>query len=271
MWGSTLLYPSTSPCISDEYMNREDGPLKVALLNVSHLPAATETNFRRVFSGISGVELIVFDARNLEFPDPATIDAAIITGSIDSVNDDYEYVHAAREWLQTAEVPIFGVCFGHQLVATAFGGEVVHMPERELGYRKIMLDHPEDSLFDGVSTDPTVFLCHEDTVVTPPADATILASNETGIQAMRLGDIVSVQFHPEVDGGHARRLLTELDLPSEARKEALETVTERNAAWALQLRRLFKNFIASLEQSVEAHGPNRRGNSGEHRDKSNPA
>lgn len=224
-------------------MTQGGNPVRVALLNVSHMPEATETNFRRVFESIDNSELVVYDTRSLELPDPDTIDAVIITGSIDSVTDDHEYIHVLREWLQTTDVPVFGVCFGHQLVATVFGGEVTRMPERELGYRHITLDRPGDSLFEGLPADPTVFLCHEDTVVTPPPNATILASNETGIQAMRLGKNVSVQFHPEVDGEHAQRLLTELDLPRKARMRALATVTDANAESALRLRRIFESFI----------------------------
>lgn len=230
-------------------MARYSRPTRVGLLNVSHMPEAAAANFRRVFDPLDDVELVVYDARNLEFPEPATVDAVVVTGSIDSVNDDLAYVHAVRDWLRTAGVPVFGVCFGHQLLATAFGGEVIHMPERELGYRRIALDRPADPLFNGIADQPTVFLCHEDTVVEPPADATVLASNASGIQALRLGRSVSVQFHPEVDARHARRLLTELDLPAAARDEALATVTDANAASASSLRRLFENFIAHLHDT----------------------
>lgn len=229
-------------------------PVKIALLNVSHMPAAAEANFRRVFDSLEQVEITVYDARNLEFPDPDTIDAAVITGSIDSVNDDIEYVHAARAWVQTAGVPMFGVCFGHQLLASAFGGEVRHMPERELGYRRITLDQPGDPLFEGVPDRPTVFVCHEDTVVEPPPSATVLASNDYGIQALRHGPTVSVQFHPEVEEDHARRLLATLDLPAAAREVALETVTDENVASARLLRRLFENFVAGLRDRPDT-GP----------------
>lgn len=232
-------------------MARSNGRMRVALLNVSHTPAAAAANFRRAFQSIDDVDLVAYDARNLELPEPGAVDAAVVTGSIDSVNDDLEYVRAAREWLRTADVPVFGVCFGHQLVASAFGGEVAHMPERELGYRRIALDRPDDPLFDGVADRPTAFLCHEDTVVEPPAGATVLASNEYGIQALRLGRTVSVQFHPEVDGAHARRLLAELDLPAEWRERALETVTDANATAASRLRRLFENFVAHLDEEPD--------------------
>lgn len=224
--------------------------MRVALLNVSHLPAAAETNFRRAFDPIEDVELVVYDARNLELPESGTVDAAVITGSIDSVNDDHEYVRALREWVRAAEVPKMGVCFGHQLVATAFGGEVARMPDRELGFRRITVDRPGDPLFEGVPERPVVFLCHEDTVVSPPPDATVLASNEHGVQALRRGRDVTVQFHPEVDAAHARQLLAALPIPEGTRADALETVTEGNAAAAREVRRLFGNFVAGLHDAT---------------------
>ena len=201
---------------------------------------------------IDGAEVIAYDTRNLEFPEDGAVDAAIVTGSIDSVNDDLEYVHAARRWVRSATVPMFGVCFGHQLIGMAFGGEVARMPERELGYRRITLDRPEDPLFEGISERPMVFLCHEETVVEPPPDATVVASNDRGIQAFRRGRTVSVQFHPEASEEHARRLLTELELPATARKNALATVTEENAESARRPRRVFENFIDGLDGEREA-------------------
>lgn len=221
--------------------------MRIGLLNVSHWPAAAAANFRRALEGMDGVELVVYDARNLQLPELRAVDAVVVTGSIDSVNDDLDYVRHAREWVRTADVPIFGVCFGHQLVASAFGGEVERMQEHEVGYRQIELDRPEDPLFDGVPWRPTVFLCHEDTVVTPPPNATVLASNERGIQALRLGPTVSVQFHPEVDADHAGKLLAELDIGEATRADALETVTPENAEAALRVRRLFENFVAGLD------------------------
>lgn len=217
--------------------------MRVALLNVSHLPEDAETNFRRAFSPLADINLINYDVRNLTLPDPEAVDAAVITGSIDSVNDNREYVHAIRKWVQSVDIPIFGVCFGHQLIATAFGGAVAHMPDRELGYRRITLDRSEDPVFDGIPADPIVFLCHEDIVTTPPPTATVLASNEYGIQAFRLGQMIAVQFHPEADIDYAQRLFTELDLPDETRRDAIETITEENATMARQSRRLFENFV----------------------------
>lgn len=220
--------------------------MRVGLLNVSHLPAATEANFRRAFEPVDDVDLVVYDARNLELPAPGAVDAAVVTGSIDSVNDDRAYVNAVREWVRETDVPVLGVCFGHQLVATAFGGRVERLPEWELGYHRVALERPGDPLFDGLPPEPMVFESHEDRVVAPPPGATVLASNERGIQALRLGRTVSVQFHPEADGDHARRLLGELDLPAADRADALATVTDGNAAAALATRRLFENFVAGV-------------------------
>ncbi|TMA29035.1 MAG: GMP synthase [Deltaproteobacteria bacterium] len=101
-------------------------------------------------------------------------------------------------------VPVLGVCFGHQLLARAAGGEVVLNPRgREIGTVHVQLTEAgrRDPLFAWAGqTDIEVQATHLDAVDPLPRGATLLASNEnSAAQAFRLSQTVAaVQFHPEL-------------------------------------------------------------------------
>ncbi len=106
-----------------------------------------------------------------------------------------------------AGVPFFGSCWGLQIAVAAAGGKVQKNPRgREFGFaRRILLSdagraHP---LFTGkpaVFEAPTI---HRDEIAALPPGATLLASNEMGLQAAvfthRRGTFWGVQYHPEYD------------------------------------------------------------------------
>ena len=102
-----------------------------------------------------------------------------------------------------AGVPVLGICFGHQLLGYAFGGQVVRNP---LGWEIGSFDVEvpvEDPLFADLPATLRVNLVHQDMVASPPApDVRVLAGNpRTPIQALAVGDHVrGVQFHPEITG-----------------------------------------------------------------------
>jgi GMP synthase (glutamine-hydrolysing) len=101
--------------------------------------------------------------------------------------------------------PVLGVCFGHQLLARAAGGDVVENPRgREIGTVRVHLTDAgrRDVLFASWSTRSGIDVqaTHVDAVDPLPPGATVLASNEnTAAQAFRLSETVAgVQFHPEL-------------------------------------------------------------------------
>lgn len=98
--------------------------------------------------------------------------------------------------------PVLGVCFGHQLLARAFGGRVArHEKGLQLGNVRVTFnsDARDCPLFSGVQTEQT-FLCgHADCVYELPPGARRLASSDvTSVQAFQLDEVLfGVQFHPE--------------------------------------------------------------------------
>ncbi|PDT05951.1 GMP synthase [Rhizobium chutanense] len=145
----------------------------------------------------------VFDGERLPPPDAGT--AAIITGSWSMVTDREPWSEALGDWIREAmalDAPVFGVCYGHQLMADALGGQVdFHPGGREIGSQTISLlaDAVEDPLLAGSPRSFTAQLTHLQTVIAPPPGARVLARSEHDAhQILRYGpNAISTQFHPE--------------------------------------------------------------------------
>ena len=99
-----------------------------------------------------------------------------------------------------AGIPIFGICYGFQVMASALGGVVTQTGKSEFG--RTTLSHKSDSkLLAGLPNEFSVWMSHGDSVTTAPAGFTSTAStSDTAIVAFENGDakIAGVQFHPEV-------------------------------------------------------------------------
>ncbi len=136
-------------------------------------------------------------------PDLMGVAHIILLGSISSVYDEGEaraWIDEELAWLRRADaagVPVLGICFGAQMLAAAFGGTVEHAGRQEIGW--VMVDSGDPEL---IPPGPWLEFHHDR--CQPPAGATVLARNDLGVQAYRLGRHLAVQFHPEVDGGQFR-------------------------------------------------------------------
>jgi len=163
--------------------------------------------FQRALGENAGGYRILDPARGDILPPVASIAGILVTGSADSLLEDPGWMGEAGGWLLGASylgVPVLGVCFGHQLLADAFGGVVERAPKgRESGTVEVRLSPAglADPLFEGISEILVVHQAHSDAVVVPPVEATTFASNDhTACQAFGIGDHVrGVQFHPEFD------------------------------------------------------------------------
>ena len=133
------------------------------------------------------------------------VDHVLVLGAESSVNDPHPWIGPELAWLRTADeagVPVLGICFGAQALCAAFGGQVEAMGRQEIGWW--LVDSVDHEL---VPPGPWLEF-HGDRCLPPPA-ATVLARNDIGVQAFRLGRHLAVQFHPEVDGPILKRWLDE--------------------------------------------------------------
>ncbi|MEI6756474.1 MAG: glutamine amidotransferase [Chlorobium sp.] len=129
----------------------------------------------------------------------------IVTGSHAMVTDNLAWSLSIESWIPSlvgSGVPLLGICYGHQLLGRAMGGEVGYNPlGKEIGTVGISLTHEAegDLLFRGIPSLFAAHTTHAQSVLCLPPDAVVLARNSHDQHhAFRIGDCAwGVQFHPE--------------------------------------------------------------------------
>lgn len=147
------------------------------------------------------IEFSVYDVANGHYPDAVgECDGYIITGSRKSVYDDEAWIHRLREYvveLHETRTRLVGICFGHQIVATALGGNTeavgwaVGVHESQILIRQDFMQPYLKRI--------SALVSHRDQVTRLPREAELLASSDYCPNAMyRIGDhILTFQGHPE--------------------------------------------------------------------------
>lgn len=132
-----------------------------------------------------------------DLPDPTTVEAVVVLGSIDSAYDDsLAWLAAERAYLDRvvqAGTPTLGVCFGGQILSRVLGGTVERSPRPEVGFVDVVPDTGAAPWID----DGPWMQWHFDHFSLPPA-ARRLAHNDAGLQAFVRDRVVGTQFHPEI-------------------------------------------------------------------------
>jgi len=140
-----------------------------------------------------------------ELPEHGEVEAVVVTGSKAMVSHREDWSEGTADWLRVAldmRVPILGVCYGHQLLAHALGGEVGPNPKgREMGTVQVVCEAEvaEDPLFSAGPREFPVQATHLESVLAPPAGAGRLARSELDENMiLRFGEHAwGVQYHPE--------------------------------------------------------------------------
>lgn len=131
----------------------------------------------------------------------------VVTGSPAMVTERAPWSENTAAWLKAAverQVPVLGVCYGHQLLAHAFGGQVGFRDQgRESGTFPVTLTREggQDPLLGQLPETFPAHLTHAQSVLALPSEAVLLAhSDGEPNQAFRIGRHAwGVQFHPEFD------------------------------------------------------------------------
>ena len=144
----------------------------------------------------------IFDGA--EFPDPAGLDGILITGSAAGVYDNHlAWMAPLRAFIRKAyasATPMLGICFGHQIMADALGGDV-RKSEKGWGLGRHVYEVKQRPDFLGGNLPEFAIACsHQDQVIGPPPEADVfLASDFTPNAGLvyRNGRAMSLQPHPE--------------------------------------------------------------------------
>jgi len=103
--------------------------------------------------------------------------------------------------------PMLGICFGMQMITEALGGKV-EQTNRQVGFNKVIRTEDGDPVMSGVPETFVAVTNHDRSIIRVPGGAKILARNEGGVQAFKVGRIYGFLFHPEKTKEDAENLLT---------------------------------------------------------------
>jgi GMP synthase-like glutamine amidotransferase len=135
-------------------------------------------------------------------PHHSSVEAVLITGSPVGVYDPVDWIAPLKDWIRLAAnhaIPQVGICFGHQIMAEAFGGHAQKAPQGwGLGRHAYEVTARESWM--GTADVLSLAVSHQDQVLTPPASARVLARSSFTPNAALIYDqapALSFQGHPE--------------------------------------------------------------------------
>ncbi|MEZ5894538.1 MAG: gamma-glutamyl-gamma-aminobutyrate hydrolase family protein [Parvularculaceae bacterium] len=196
--------------------------MHIRILETGEPPAPLKTQFgdypsmfERMLSPVSPRFSFSSTAAHKGDPMPAVadFDGMIVTGSPTGVYDGFDWIEDCADLIRrTAEAgkPQVGICFGHQLMAQAFGGKT---EKSERGWGVGVHDYAIKGSADWMSPPTNHLACavsHQDQVVTAPPGARVLGGSEfcpIGVLEFAQGPAISFQQHPEFAHDYGESLL----------------------------------------------------------------
>lgn len=185
-----------------------------------------------------------------DFPDIKKVDAVIIPGSKENLDDESI---SQNEWMQRLlgfitdvheKVPMLGICFGHQAIARAFGSGINRFAEFALGFDETVLTNEgkKNSLLETLPEKFTAAYAHYYYIGKLPESAVLLAKsadeNNKSMQAFSIGKkTYGVQFHPEYSKQNITEIMDSGLFGEDIREKVNLSVKERAD------RRIIPNFL----------------------------
>jgi GMP synthase-like glutamine amidotransferase len=179
-----------------------------------------------------GYDWASYDVPAGDYPDlPEACDAYILTGAAAGVYDNDPWIGQLLGFLRAAKgrAKLVGVCFGHQAMAQAFGGQVIKSPK---GWGVGLHTYGVTAHRPWMDAKPALALSasHQDQVVALPADASVIAGSDfcpNGTLAYDDGLAISCQLHPEFAPDYSIALIEGrrgMRIPEDQAAQAIESL-----------------------------------------------
>jgi GMP synthase-like glutamine amidotransferase len=232
--------------------------VKIGILETGRPPEGLEQHgtYGRMFERLLGLEFhyVVYPVIDGVLPERVDeADGWLVTGSRFGVYDDAPWIRRLEAFVRevvAARVPLVGICFGHQILASALGARVekaeagwgVGPHAYEIVERPAWLTTPSERF--------TLNAMHQDQVLGLPPGARLIARSDfCPYAALAYGDhAMSIQAHPEFDNAYERaliRLRRGAAIPEERADPALAATAETGvAADAPTAARWIRDFFA---------------------------
>ncbi|MDB5693355.1 MAG: type 1 glutamine amidotransferase [Alphaproteobacteria bacterium] len=189
--------------------------MDLAILETGRPPAIFQGRFERypaMFERLLGLKAVSYDVEAGALPArPGDHEAYLVTGSAAGVYDTLPWIGPLGDFLRSAkgEAKLVGICFGHQIMAEAFGGRVEKSARGwGAGLQRYEIAAREPWMDDAEAIDIPV--SHQDQIVALPPHARAIGGNAFSPFGMLAYDdqpAISMQFHPEFEPAFAKALI----------------------------------------------------------------
>jgi GMP synthase-like glutamine amidotransferase len=191
--------------------------MKLAILRTGESPADLLSRFGHyddMFRDLLGPDFVMrtYNVRAGEMPDEVSDhDAYLITGSPAGVYETDPWIASLKDFLRDAKgkAKLVGICFGHQIMAEAFGGRV-EKSDKGWGVGLHRYDIFEKAPWMDEVPAFSAAVSHQDQIVVQPPQSRVLAGSEFspfGMLAYEDQPAISFQPHPEFDPEFAKALI----------------------------------------------------------------